>query len=115
MRVEKVVSYDKDCQEKRVAEVILTDKSNEIRELAYLDRNGIWRGFPGNNRLALKEITKIINKASGDKNPCLSNADQKQKEIEKAEQEQRNLDELQEMPAPPAPVPQKPKAKEVLE
>jgi hypothetical protein len=95
--------------------VILTDKSNEIRELAYLDRNGIWRGFPGNNRLVLKEITHLIKRASNEKNPCLSNADQKQKEAEKKEQEQRNLDELQEMPAPPAPVPQKPKAKEVLE
>jgi hypothetical protein len=70
-RVEKVVSYDGECKEKRHAEVILLDQTNEIREVAYLDKDGMWKGGNGKNKEVLKKAIPFFKSATFKRSECV--------------------------------------------
>ncbi len=93
MRVERVVKYV-ECQEIKLAEVILIDKTNELREMAMLDEKGNWIGSNKNNKVMLKKIITLFQRASSSKAACLVEKEKKEIQHLKEVEEQKNLDAL---------------------
>jgi hypothetical protein len=109
-RVEKVVSYDGECKEKRHAEAILLDKTNELREIAYLDKNGIWKGGNGKNKEVLEKAIPFFKSATLKKSECL-----KEDMSSASEKSEEELIEEIKKAMKPLPPPPKKMPKEKLE
>lgn len=71
MRTETVVRYQQDCSFERVAEVVLIDSTNEIREAAFLNEKGWWVNQPVKDSVGMKNIVSLFKQASFKKAKCL--------------------------------------------